>query len=169
MPNRHVNPPTLFALPQFAQAVIDRLGQEPSTYRVVKYAPVKQGGQGGIHAVMAKETEVRKLVGVDLFVHWYGKEVNELGTMLDALSTPELKLQMLSCKGLKVWPNIVTEMDVTDRFRARFLPETKGAEITLKQVSDLLSRAADKGVDYLKIETLYTFDGKNGFSSSQGE
>ncbi len=154
---------------EFAQAVIDRLGQEPQTYRPVKYAPVKEGGQGGIHAVMAKETEVRKLVGVDLFVHWYGKDVNELGTLLDELSTPELKLQMLSCKGLKVWPNIVTEMDVTDRFRARFLPETKGTAITLKQVSDLLSRAADKGVDYLKIETLYTFDGKNGFSSSQGE
>ena len=154
---------------EFAQAVIDRLGQEPNTYRPVKYAAVKKGGQGGIHAVMAKETEKRELVGVDLFVHWYKKDVNELGTLLDTLSTPELKLQMLSCKGLKVWPNIVTEMDVTDRFRARFLPKTKGAAITLKHISDLLSRAADKGIDYLKIETLYTFDGKNGFSSSQGE
>lgn len=95
--------------------------------------------------------------------------MNELGTLLDTLSTPELKLQMISCKGLKVWPNIVTEMDVTDRFRARFLPAEKGADVTLKQIADLLSRAADKGVDYLKIETLYTFDGKNGFSSSQGE
>jgi len=154
---------------EFAQAVIERLGQEPHTYRPVKYAAVKEGGQGGIHAVMAKETEVRKLVGMDLFVHWYGKDVGELGSLLDTLSTPELKLQMLSCKGLKVWPNIVTEMDVTDRFRARYLPESKDTAVTLKHISDLLSRAADKGVDYLKIETLYTFDGKNGFSSSQGE
>lgn len=154
---------------EFAQAVIDRLGQEPSTYRVVKYAPRPEGANKSIHAVMAKETEVRKLVGLDLFVHWYKKDVNELGTLLDSLSTPQLKLTMLSCKGLKVWPNIVTEMDVTDRFRARFLPVEKGSEVTLNNISDLLSVAADKGIDFLKIETLYTFDGKNGFSSSQGE
>jgi isocitrate dehydrogenase len=153
---------------EFAQAVIDRLGAEPETYRVVKYAP-RTGAAKPIHAVMAKETEERKLVGLDLFVHWYGKEVNALGTLLDSLSTPQLKLQMLSCKGLKVWPNIVTEMDVTDRFRARFMPVEKGGAVTLKNISDLLSQAADKGIDFLKIETLYTFDGKNGFSSSQGE
>jgi isocitrate dehydrogenase len=153
---------------EFADAVIARLGQEPQTYRPVKYAARKADAKP-IHAVMAKETEERKLVGMDLFIHWYGKEVNELGTLLQDLSTPELTLQMISCKGLKVWPNIVTEMDVTDRFRARFLPVEKGTTVTLKQIADLLSRAADKGVDYLKIETLYTFDGKNGFSSSQGE
>ncbi|MDX2095824.1 MAG: NADP-dependent isocitrate dehydrogenase [Alphaproteobacteria bacterium] len=153
----------------FAQAVIDNLGAEPATYRPVKYAPRAEEAAQSIHAVMAKETETRTLVGVDLFVHWYGKDVNELGTLLDELSTPALKLQMISCKGLKMWPNIVTEMDVTDRFRARFLPVEKGGEVTLKSIADLLSRAAEKGIDFLKIETLYTFDGKNGFSSSQGE
>lgn len=154
---------------EFAEAVIERLGQEPATYRVINYPPRKQGASSSIHAVMAKETEVRKLVGLDLFVHWYGKPVNELGELLNGLSTSALTLQMLSCKGLKVWPNIVTEMDVTDRFRARFMPKDKGSEVTLKDVSNLLSAAADKGVDFLKIETLYTFDGKNGFSASQGE
>ena len=154
---------------EFAQAVIDRLGQEPSTYRVVKYAPRAEGTSMATHAIMAKETEERKLVGLDLFVHWYGKDVSALGTLLESLSTPQLSLTMLSCKGLKVWPNIVTEMDVTDRFRARFLPKDKNAALTLKDIASLLSNAADKGVDFLKIETLYTFDGKNGFSSSQGE
>jgi isocitrate dehydrogenase len=152
---------------EFAQAVIDRLGQEPSTYRVVKYMP--RQGNPSIHAVMAPETEKRELVGLDLFVHWLGADINTLGATLNELSTPELSLTMISCKGLKVWPDMVTEMDVTDRYRARFLPKTKGAELTLKNISDLLSRAADKGIDFLKIETLYTFDGKNGFSSSQGE
>lgn len=153
----------------FAKAVIDRIGEEPSTYRVAKYPPRKEGAGKPIHAVMAKETEARKLVGLDLFVHWYGKDINALGTLLQSLSTPKLELKMLSCKGLKVWPNIVTEMDVTDRFRARFTPTEAGTELALTDVSDLLSRAAASGVDFVKIETLYTFDGKNGFSSSQGE
>lgn len=152
----------------FAKAVIDNLGEEPSTYRVAKYSARKEGAKP-IHAVMAPETEKRELVGLDLFVHWMGTDINALGSMLDALSTPTLALTMISCKGLKVWPDIVTEMDVTDRYRARFIPKEKGALVTLRDVSDLLSKASDKDIDFLKIETLYTFDGKNGFSSSQGE
>ncbi len=151
---------------EFAQAVIDRLGQEPSTYRVVKYQ--KTHGSAASHAVMAEPKEKRELVGLDLFVRWVGTNVNDLGESLSALSTDALGLTMLSCKGLKVWPDIITEMDVTDRFRARFMPKS-GITPTLKDVSDLLSRAADKGIDFLKIETLYTFDGKQGFSASQGE
>ena len=83
--------------------------------------------------------------------------------LLAAVAVPPVPRKAPAC-------SVAIERFVDDlEVRARFLPETKGADITLKQVSDLLSRAADKGIDYLKIETLYTFDGKNGFSSSQGE
>ncbi len=86
--------------------------------------------------MMAKETEARVLVGVDLVIHWYGKEINALGTMLEELSTDTLKLKMISCKGLKVWPDIVTEMDVTDRFRARFTPVAKDGKVNLKEIAE---------------------------------
>lgn len=152
---------------EFAQAVIDRLGQEPETYRVVKYQPRK--GNISIRAVMAAATEKREMVGLDLFVHWRDKDINQLGELLGSLSNDELNLQLISCKGLKVWPDIITEMDVTDRYRARFLPKKKGATITHADVAKLLSKAAEKGIDFLKIETLFTFDGKPGFSASQGE
>lgn len=152
---------------EFADAVIERLGQEPQKYRVVKYAASK--GSPASHAVMAPETEKREMVGLDLFVHWVGKDINELGKQIEALSTDRLSLTLLSCKGLKVWPNIVTEMDFTDRFRARFMPKEKGAIVTHNDVAELLSRAAAAGIDFLKIETLWTFDGKAGFSASQGE
>ena len=151
----------------FAQAVIDNLGAEPATYRPVKYVR-KEGGIGSIHAVMAPETEKRVLVGLDFFVHWLGKDINELGTMLNDLSTPALTLQLISCKGLKVWPNAVTEMDVTDRYRARFSPKEKGGEVTHKDIAALMNKAAENGIDFLKIETLFTFDGKDGFSATQG-
>jgi isocitrate dehydrogenase len=152
---------------EFAQAVIDRLGQEPATYRVVKYAPSK--GNVSIHAVMAAETEERKLIGLDFFVHWTGKDINQLGEQIAALSTDALALTMISCKGLKVWPNMVTEMDFTDRFRCRFLPKDKKAEVTRADIAKLMTKAAEKDIDFLKIETLFTFDGKAGFSASQGE
>ncbi len=152
---------------EFAQAVIDRLGQEPQKYRVVKYAAGK--GSPGSHAVMAPQTEDRKLVGVDFFVHWVGKDINQLGTLVSSLSTDALELKLLSCKGLKVWPNMVTEMDFTDRFRCRFMPKQEGAPVTHADMAALLTRAAEKGIDFLKIESLWTFDGKPGFSASQGE
>jgi isocitrate dehydrogenase len=151
----------------FAQAVIDRIGEEPHTYRPVKY--IEREGSKEIHAVMEPEIADRVLVGVDLFVHWIEKDINQLGAMLEALSTDTLSLQMISCKGLKVWPNMVTEMDFTDRFRCRFMPKAKDGKVTLKDVANLLSRAAEKNIDFLKIETLYTFDGKLGYSASQGE
>ncbi|MEJ0009720.1 MAG: NADP-dependent isocitrate dehydrogenase [Alphaproteobacteria bacterium] len=151
----------------FAQAVIDRLGEEPGTYRVVKYAPSK--GDPSIHAVMEPETAERIMVGLDLFVHWLGKDINDLGKALETLSTDALSLQMISCKGLKVWPDMVTEMDVTDRYRARYLPKKKGGPVTHADVAKLLSVAAEKNIDFLKIETLFTFDGKPGFSATQGE
>ncbi len=150
----------------FAQAVIDRIGEEPSTYRPVKYQPRK--GSSEIHAVMEPETADRKLVGLDLFVHWLGKDINELGTQMQVLSTDALELKMISCKGLKVWPNIVTEMDVTDRYRVRFLPK-EGITPTHADIAKLMTVAAEKNIDFLKIETLFTFDGKPGFSASQGE
>ena len=148
--------------------MIDNIGAEPSTYRVVKYVP-RKGGTTSIHAVMAPETEERVLIGVDFFVHWLGKDIATLGTILNELSTPALTLKLISCKGLKVWPDTVTEMDVTDRYRARFSPAEKGGKVTLKDVANLVSMAADKGVDFLKFETLYTFDGKDGFSATQGD
>lgn len=151
---------------EFAQAVIDRLGNEPHVYRPVKYKARESNVE--IHAVMADPKEKRELIGVDLFIGWRDKPVEALAKALEAISTDELKMTMLSCKGLKVWPNIVTEMDVTDRFRARFLP-VNGGTITHTAIAALLSRAAQQNIDFLKIENLFTFDGKAGFSMSQGE
>ena len=150
----------------FAKAVIERLGEEPSLYRPAKYAP--RSGNIEIHAVMAPETEKRELVGADFFVHWRGKDINELGTTLQSLSTDALELKLLSCKGLKVWPDIITEMDVTDRYRARYMPKTEGGKVTHSDIAKLINMAAEKGIDFLKMETLFTFDGKAGFSATQG-
>lgn len=153
---------------EFADAVIARLGKEPNHYRTVKYTAREDNTTGEIHAILGDPTEKRELIGVDLFVGWRGKDINELGTLMESLSNDELKLTMLSCKGLKVWPNIQFEMDVTDRFRARFLPPSGGAS-SHEHIARLLTRCAQKGIDFLKIENLFTFDGKAGFSMSQGE
>jgi isocitrate dehydrogenase len=151
---------------EFADAVIAHLGAEPHVYRPVKYMPRK--GNAEIHAVLSEMTEKRELIGLDLFVAWRGKDINTLGKLIEALSNDELKLTTLSCKGLKVWPNVQFEMDVTDRYRARFV-NPKGGTVTTTAIAQLLTRAAEQKLDFLKTENLYHFDGKPGYSVSAGD
>jgi isocitrate dehydrogenase len=151
---------------EFAQAVIERLGDMPGTYAPAAYN--NTGERTEIRAIMAEQTEERILIGADLFVHWYGDSVEALAKRLLEISNDTLGLQLVSCKGLKVWPDVSHEMDVTDRFRARFFPAQEGTEVTHQDVAALLARAAEAGVDFIKVETLFTFDGKPGFSATQG-
>ena len=134
---------------------------------MVEYQPRTSSGE--IHAVLADENEERVLKGVDFFVHWFHKDIASLAELMKSLSTDNLEIKMISCKGLKVWPDIITEMDVTDRFSCRFLPKVKDGAVTHTDIAQLMTLAAEKEVDFLKIETLFTFDGKAGYSASQGE
>ena len=150
---------------EFAKAVVERLGQMPDRFPSAKYAPREKNE--AIHAVMLPQSEKRELVGVDLFVHWRDKPIAELGEKLVKLCPASMEMKMISCKGLKVWPGELTKMDVTDRYRCRF--SAKGATVTHKDIADLLTRSAEAGIDYLKIENLFTFDGVPGFVKSAGE
>ncbi len=152
---------------EFAKAVVERFDQQPVNFPPSKYTASER--KEPIRAVMAEPTEVRKMVGVDLFVHWPDPStVDDIAATLKDCETDALGLQMMSCKGLKVWPDTSHMMDCTDRYRARYVPKTEGAEISHKDVAELLKNVADADVDFLKIENLFTFDDKPGFSVSHG-
>ncbi len=149
----------------FARAVVERLGQEPDRFPTAKYKP--RDNMTPIHAVMSPEIEKRSLVGVDLFVYWRDKPMDELGALLTKSCPDSMEIKMISCKGLKVWPNADVQMDFTDRFRARY--KAKGATITHNDIATLMKNVADAGVDFLKTENLFMFDDEPGFVKSAGE
>lgn len=151
----------------FAKAVVARLGEEPDRFPVVRYKP--RDNQQPIRAIMREPTETRELVGMDLFVQWRDKPIDELGEILRGCSTDKLELKMISCKGLKVWPDTEHNMDVTDRYRCRFRPADPKASVTHADLAELLGCVASKGIDFLKTENLFTFDGEPGFVKSAGE
>ena len=152
---------------EFAEAVIERFYQEPATLPKANYQEQKEKIR--LSANMREAKEKRELVGVDLFVYWVDKPIAELGEKITKLTEEgDLKLQLISCKGLKVWPEAENEMDVTDRFRLRFF-HPEGKEVTHAAIADLLCNVAKEGIDFLKIENLFTFDGEPGFVLSQGE
>jgi isocitrate dehydrogenase len=158
----------------FAQAVVDRLGQKPSKLKPVFFE---------VGAITIKEEEpIRKsqaqkvLVGVDIFLDWKGNDPLELGNKLKISSLQSLQLKMITNRGVKVYPNGNPETYCTDHWRCRFfssnidLSENPNYEkIESKTIIDLMSDLVSGGYDVIKTENLYYFGNERGFTLGQGE
>jgi isocitrate dehydrogenase len=148
----------------FARAVIERLGEGPSILPPVAYAaPVERSG--ATHAVAPRKPADKQLVGVDVFLDWRGQP-EPLGARVKTCSGEGLELTMIANRGVKVWPDGLPETFCTDHWRCRLLSDHA---VTPAQVITLLGRVAEAGLEFIKTEHLYTFDGKPGFSLGQGE
>jgi len=152
---------------EFAEAVVQRVGLTPQSLKAAKYKPAEgeavEKKQSPAH-VRAKKA----LVGVDVFLDWSAGSANELGTGLIGVNGNGLKLEMMSNRGVKVWPGGHAETFCSDHWRCRFLAENKGGTVAHRQIVSLLERVARAGYDFIKTEHLYTFDGELGYSLDQG-
>ncbi|MEM8885192.1 MAG: NADP-dependent isocitrate dehydrogenase, partial [Planctomycetota bacterium] len=88
---------------------------------------------------------------------------------LQGAQTDALQLQMITNRGVKVWPDGFPETFHTDHWRCRFQPKEEGRTVAHADVVTLLARLADAGADFIKTEHLCTFDGTPGFSLGQGQ
>jgi isocitrate dehydrogenase len=150
---------------EFAEAVIARLGQQPSTLRPVSYA---KGTSLNLPKYQRKAPARKELEGVDLFVHWSGKNPDELATIMQQLNTTDVQLSMITNRGIKVWPEGFEETFCTDHWRCRFKP-LEGKSISKQNIVDLLQAALAKNIDVIKTENLYSFDGTPAYSLGQGQ
>jgi isocitrate dehydrogenase len=150
---------------EFAQAVIERLGQEPQQLKVVKYKKT-----AGIQIKpYKKRVEAKKeLIGVDIFVCWNGTNANEIGEKISPLTHKNIELSMISNRGIKVWPNGFDETFCTDHWRCRY-KSLDGSSISQGDIIALLTLFNQHQIEVIKTENLYTFDGKIGFSLGQGQ
>jgi isocitrate dehydrogenase len=152
---------------EFAEAVVERLGQTPQTLKSVSY---NAGSNEGFAAQAATERprSKKELVGVDVFLDWIEGTANQLGERLAQAAGDELRLAMISNRGVKVWPGGHTETFCSDHWRCRFVPRADGSTITHDQIVGLLQRVAGAGFDFIKTENLCNFDGERGYSLDQG-
>src|SRR5687768_8278047 len=153
---------------EFAEAVVQRLGQTPQILKAKKYNKADEA-VSKTTASAARPAPHKELVGVDVFLDWTKGSANDLGEGLTRLNGQGLKLSMISNRGVKVWPGGHTETFCSDHWRCRFLSESGEGKVSHAQVISLLGRVADEGYDFIKTEGLYTFDGRRGFSLDQGE
>lgn len=157
----------------FADAVIERIGRKPERLAPVSYA--KSGAASMIEAKPAARAAmkpVKRLVGVDVFLDWDkpGRKPTELATELGlAAANLDLRLKMITNRGVKVWPEGFPETFCTDHWRCRFQHKNAGETVTHGQIVALLTAAARQGLDFIKTEQLCEFDGEAGYSKGQGE
>ncbi|NDY95599.1 NADP-dependent isocitrate dehydrogenase [Wenzhouxiangella limi] len=146
----------------FADAIIERLdrsGAEPGA------------DWPRVHCAWPKATErpAKRLVGVDVFLDHDGRDPERLGRTVEALTLNSgLTLSLITNRGVKVYPNGLPETCCTDHWRCRFR-SPNNAPIEHRQIIELLEMFEAAGLDFIKTEHLYTFDGQPGFSLGQGE
>jgi isocitrate dehydrogenase len=150
---------------EFAKAVIANLGKKPSLLKPVSYA---KNTALNLPKYKRKAATNKELVGVDIFVHWNGSNPNELAEKVKSIENKDIKLSMITNRGIKVWPDGFKETFCTDHWRCRFKPN-EGAAITKNSIVELLNNAINQNIDSIKTENLYAFDGKAGYSLGQGQ
>ena len=153
---------------EFAEAVAARVGQSPEILKSVKYQSVENKVASGDAAISTRVKAKKELVGVDVFLDWESGSANELGSAVSSLADGDLKLTMISNRGVKVWPGGHAETFCSDHWRCRFLPKDANKPVDHAQLIDLLQRFNGAGLDSIKTENLYTFDGERGYSLDQG-
>lgn len=150
---------------EFADAVIANLGKKPAILKAVSY---DKNAVLNLPVYTRKAPKQKALEGVDIFVQWNGNDPDKLAEQIQQLNNHDVKLSLITNRGIKVWPEGFEETFCTDHWRCRFKP-ANGKPITKKHIVDLLKNAIEKDIDTIKVENLYAFDGKPAYSLGQGQ
>lgn len=153
----------------FADAVIERLGQEPQHFKAVHYSEANTEATMQTDKTQIRPRQKKELVGVDVFVDWVDGSAGQFGDIVSQLAVNPLALQMVSNRGVKVYPDGMPETFCSDQWRCRFVHEQSGTPIHKEQINHLLQLFDQVGLDTTKTENLYTFDDMPGYSMGQGE
>lgn len=156
---------------EFADAVIERLGQKPSQLEAVEYVhDPKQANLSSSSQIQASPVTKQELVGVDIFIQW-DHSVEELANRLNRQSTHphHLKLTMISNRGVRVWPDKQPETICVNCWRCRFIKEGKHIPISYDQVIETLQFIHQQGLPIVQTQNLYTFNGWPGYPLAQDE
>ncbi len=173
---RHAQVGRPFGSMDFADAVVQRLGFGPEKLAPVSYADAPQPRSTPRPLYVRKPPARKSIVGVDVFVHAPDVSADYLAGRLQTLTHQPrpagFSLQMITNRGVKVWPGGFPETFCTDHWRCRFVGiDASGAprEITHADIVALLHSLESDRLDFIKTENLCTFDGEAGYALGQGQ
>lgn len=142
---------------EFSAQVVKFLGEKPQHLAPVSYHNnLKLTTISNLSPTISQK---RELVGVDVFIYAHENPVQAL----TAIKWKALPLQMISNRGVKIWPGGQIETFCIDQWRLRFVSKNS---IAREKVLAILEEVSQAGFDSTGSENLYLFDKKPGFSSA---
>ncbi|WPX99398.1 Isocitrate dehydrogenase [Candidatus Megaera polyxenophila] len=151
---------------EFAEEVVKRLGHNPSKLTVAAYnSSTAQKSKSLGYEININEKKT--LVGVDIFIDMNVNSAHDVAAKINHVDAGPMVLRTISSKGLKLWPREESFFMNSDHWCCRFMPDS--GEITHQDITNLLGKLANAKIDFIKVENLYNFDGKPGYSLAQGE
>ncbi len=154
---------------EFADAVVERLGEKPESLKPVDYSEVTAVA---IPPVTRTPKATKTLEGVDVFLDWDqgSRDPNTLAMALEEANGEKLELTMITNRGQKVWPDGAPETFCTDHWRCRFLNQgPPGSNLHQREIFALLERIDGASLNVIKTEFLFRFGEDRGYSLGQGE
>ena len=141
---------------EFAQAVVDRLGEKPSVLKPANFQNLKK-----IRPFIAKKKKPaqKEWVGADIFFEKEGMDVSSMVSLLQKFNT-HLKLSSLKCRGLEVWPGPPTQITLSEHWGARFISDQT---VPAKDIYNLILKLEENNLTCIKMEGLFLFDKTPGF------
>lgn len=152
---------------EFTESIIMRLGQIPKKLKAVSYENTAPIELQPYHRKEVQKQE-KSLKGVDIFVDNMGIKADDLAVELKKMEGDFASLNMITNRGVKVWPNGFEETYCTDHWRCRFLAKNK-EQMSKEELIKLLQNAVKEKIDVIKTENLYTFNGEAAYSLGQGQ
>ncbi len=151
---------------EFADELVKRLGQKPSNLKIADYSSsTEKSAKNFTYEI--NNLEKKSLVGVDIFVDMNVTSAHDVAAKINPIDAGPMVLKTISSKGLKLWPRDDSFFMHSDHWCCRFMPDS--GEISHQDITNLLSKIATAKIDFIKVENLYNFDGKAGYSLAQGE
>lgn len=149
---------------EFAEAVVKNLGNKPRQLK----SPIYKATSKIVPILTEHKTKIdRKLVGVDLFI--YSKEkAAQVQKKITELNPSPFKLQMITNRGVRIWPEGHLETFCIEQWRCRFIAKDEKHPIKPEDIVWLLDHFIKSGYDVFQTENLYTFDGSFGYTSAEG-
>ncbi|TAE49283.1 MAG: NADP-dependent isocitrate dehydrogenase [Cytophagia bacterium] len=147
---------------EFADAVIARMGQKPANLKHVDYSQAKEAIKVTLKPAVPTKMET---IGVDVFLYCEDRNANKLGDALKVIEVNGLHLTMITNRGVKVYPDGMSETFCTDHWRCRYKSDKA---VSYDDILALQTAVNKAGFAIIKTENLCKFDGVDGFSGGQG-
>jgi len=124
------------------------------------YKPIRLTDKGRVDAalIIRKHRLTEMYLVEKMGFGW--EEVHHIAEQIEHIQSPELFAKMDELLGFP-------ETFCTDHWRCRF--KNPNGLFTTQQILDLMGSAEKMGLDVIKTENLYHFDGKPAFSLGQGQ